>query len=547
MKHSWGRVSIAVLALAVAAADADAGGPTMSTATGSSATCGTPGQACVPGADVFEVPLAAAPVVVDLLTSFGLVAGDDVSSLSFGNRDLPGASIRFSVAPGAVGVAGAAPDVASEAAAGEEAADIFDAGTLAAPAPNALLVDGNGTITAPAGAFAATGLPEPSDDLDALVSIDLSKPTMLGATIYFTLAPGSPTLTALGASPAHVLQGVVGSGGPPAIHAAPGVLGLTVADAIDALAFDTSSGRFMFSLAPGSPALGLLGAGPADILRAPGLAIHVPAAALGLGAGDDIDALDIAVDPDGDLLQTGQDNCATVANNDQADGNANSIGDACEDSDSDGLFDPVDNCPIIPNPTQDDGDGDGAGDVCDRCFNAGARDMSRSITKLTKVNADATPGNEGFRLVGEFTNATAFAAIDPSFFGARVLLRNAAGGTEFEALLGGGPYTPGGVGWTLNPSGKVWLYRDKTAMPEQGIIKVKIIDQNAKSPNRVKVVVVGKKGNYPVVTADSPVTATIVLGDQTAGDAGQCGETAYAPANCAFNPPGTVLSCKLVP
>ena len=60
------------------------------------------------------------------------------------------------------------------------------------------------------------------------------------------------------------------------------------------------------------------------------------------------------------------DNCRTVPNPGQQDGNGNAIGDACEyDSDGDGNFDSEDNCEEVPNPDQADLDGDRAGDLCD--------------------------------------------------------------------------------------------------------------------------------------------------------------------------------------
>ena len=65
-------------------------------------------------------------------------------------------------------------------------------------------------------------------------------------------------------------------------------------------------------------------------------------------------------------------------NPDQADGDDDGVGDACDncpvtpnadqlDGDSDGVGDVCDNCPDVANPDQADGDGDGSGDACDRC------------------------------------------------------------------------------------------------------------------------------------------------------------------------------------
>src|ERR1700687_1606170 len=72
-------------------------------------------------------------------------------------------------------------------------------------------------------------------------------------------------------------------------------------------------------------------------------------------------------DSDGDGVLNVNDNCPTVANPDQADGDNNGIGDAwqAKDTDSDGIGDDVDNCPTVANPDQADLDGDGIGDACD--------------------------------------------------------------------------------------------------------------------------------------------------------------------------------------
>jgi hypothetical protein len=51
----------------------------------------------------------------------------------------------------------------------------------------------------------------------------------------------------------------------------------------------------------------------------------------------------------------GEDNCALLPNPDQADGDGDSVGNAC------------DNCPTVTNPDQTNTDGDEWGDACDNC------------------------------------------------------------------------------------------------------------------------------------------------------------------------------------
>jgi phospholipase C len=85
--------------------------------------------------------------------------------------------------------------------------------------------------------------------------------------------------------------------------------------------------------------------------------------------------------PDGDLDSDPDpwDTCPSTPNADQADYDADGVGDACDncpqtqtsgdqtDSDGDGLGNACDNCPNVPNAGQEDADGDGVGDACDNC------------------------------------------------------------------------------------------------------------------------------------------------------------------------------------
>jgi hypothetical protein len=105
-----------------------------------------------------------------------------------------------------------------------------------------------------------------------------------------------------------------------------------------------------------------------------------------------LSALESHFDGDGDEVLDWLDNCPNVSNTDQADADGDGVGDACDgclndpdndadgdgvcgdvdncpndphnDLDGDGVCGDIDNCPVHENPDQADGDGDGVGDAC---------------------------------------------------------------------------------------------------------------------------------------------------------------------------------------
>ena len=250
------------------------------------------------GADLLTVGMGGMPVVAISASNLGLIPGmgpapgDELNAVSFG--PFVGTDAYFSVDGGSTGQSSTVIDI--QATAGHQAADIF-----VDPFPIDLL-------GLPSLAFdqSALGLGT-SDDIDALdmdpVSVmDTDGNGVPDIPVFFSLAPGSPTLTLLGATAADIL--VTAGGAPPSVAVSAATLGLNLlqpGDDIDALLYDPtpSTGSLVLSLAPGSPTLAGNGWSAADIfapLTAPQPGFAGPTAisgqisTLGLVVNDNVDA-----------------------------------------------------------------------------------------------------------------------------------------------------------------------------------------------------------------------------------------------------------------
>jgi hypothetical protein len=502
-------------------------------------------------------PAAPSPVVGLTAAEIGLVPGDVIDALSFGDDAAIGgpATVFFSVSRTSTGTGVAGPpDVTGEnvmfvpaLTQPEAASDIFATNDPSCAIPlgfNSQVLDGNGALIGPpsictygGGAPFGLGLTEllatpPVTFNDKINAFEWGAPGRSRIfCMFFSLAPGSPTLTPLGnpllpagATPADILFVCPGVDVPDApfvgvaltaagLGLAPGAPGCLppACDDIDALTF---GGGIHFSLSPGSASVtGAPFLGPAEIL-APGPVLTFPPAALGLLPGDDITALEasltacalapIADAPDFDGIAPGPgcDNCPVVFNRGQEDTDGDSIGDACDtctdldgdgfgnagfpanaciadlcgftpganvDTDGDGYADECDNCPLLANTAQTDTDFDGSGDVCDLCPNISLGVPAPLTTsKLAQLGYKATGLGGGDDAFKTIGSFTTGVAFDPdSTDTVHVTLSNSTTGATLASRT-----LAAGLPWLQpNPALLGWKFSDTGPPGVKGAIK----------------------------------------------------------------------------
>jgi hypothetical protein len=134
-----------------------------------------------------------------------------------------------------------------------------------------------------------------------------------------------------------------------------------------------------------------------------------------------------------------------------------------------------------------------------------------------------------------------FADVDPLAQGVRLQLRTTTGDERADLTTLSGAYDPQlRHGWKRSPSGNAYTF-----LSTAGIRRIQVVDRSHDAPGGTVSFNVRLVGAYlPVFVGDEPVELTMILGDDTAGPAGECGKSAFVAGDCAFNEPGTRLKCK---
>lgn len=223
---------------------------------------------------------------------------------------------------------------------------------------------------------------------------------------------------------------------------------------------------------------------------------------------------------------------------------------ACTDDGQPCTNDSCDGSGTCAHQALPDSDGDSVCDAQDECTNVGdgRQFVGKAKLLLSKINTDATAGNDKLVLGGSFSLPAnvAFADLDPRSRGARLVLKSALGTTLLDVALPASIYGGSATrGWKTNAKQSFWQYLDKTGAPLSGIGTIKVVDRGHGAPGGlVQVTVTGKNGTYPVALTDAPLESILVVGNQSDAIDGKCGEGRYDAAECRFNGAGNSLKCQ---
>jgi hypothetical protein len=278
----------------------------------------------------------------------------------------------------------------------------------------------------------------------------------------------------------------------------------------------------------------------------------------GLLDSDETDSLN--PDTDGDGLSDGDEIFESGTDPRSRDTDADGIDDAddgCNDVDQDGFGSravggscPLDNCLAESNPLQRDSDQDGMGEVCDPCTNVanGQNFYQKHLLVFRKVNEEPRYGNDVFKAKGDFRlpHTASFPTLNPIQEGARIIVSGSDGTVFVDVALPPGQLTKDrrARGWKLDRRNTTWKFLDRAIQPAQGIHKLIVKDMSKRWAQTARIVVKGKKGDYPVIQGDQPISAVIVLGDQVTAELGGCTESPYIERDCGFRPSGRTLICN---
>ena len=206
----------------------------------------------------------------------------------------------------------------------------------------------------------------------------------------------------------------------------------------------------------------------------------------------------------------------------------------------DGLCDEQDNCPDNADPTFVDDDGDGRGNVCDACTNIEPVDIVNPAILLKRINTPAS--DDTLKFTGTVTVPTT-PTIDPIAKGVRFRFEDPDGEAVLDATIPGGAYNAAlRYGWKATSAG--WKYRNvgRIVPPIQGINAITLTkDKNV--PGRIKFLITGKKGFYPVFPDEIPLKVSMVI-DSPYAQTGQCGEALLTSLECRFDTGSTKLQCE---